>query len=166
MLGLYQRSASLGYLTSTRAPSVLMQTGLVTDIETRNTDNPAIALWAANDNLDWTPQSPIYALGILQDQIVPFAANTYPVPRGYIAGKPFFNAGNTQNLIQAMRAKGLEADQVAWFGLDGAYPAWVSGSLQIKSLNHINGLAPVSILAARAIELGGFANMPQLPDPD
>jgi hypothetical protein len=165
MASLYEASAALGYPTITRNPSVLMQQALVSDIQTRNLANPAVALWASNDNLDWTPQTPVYATGILQDQIVPFASATYPVPRGYIAGKPFFPAGNTQNLIASMRAQGLGRDRVAWFGLDGAYFQLVSGDLQRKALNHLNGLVPVLVLAARAIETNGFQDLPQLPDP-
>jgi hypothetical protein len=165
MASLYETSAALGYPTTTLNPSVLMQAALVSDIQTRNLANAAVALWANNDNLDWTPQTPIYATGILQDQIVPFASASYPVPPGYFAGKPFFPAGNTQNLIHSMRARGIGPDSVAWFGLDGAYFQLVSGDLQRKALNHLNGLVPVLVLAARAIETNGFHDMPQLPNP-
>lgn len=147
-------------------PLVLMQQSLILAIRQKDLTNPAVGLWAQNDNLDWSPVAPIYATGILQDQIVPFAASSYPVPANYVAGRPFFSQGNSQNLIKVMRAKGFGANQVAWCGIDGRkVKVTVAGKTTTKQINHLTGLVPVSILAARFFNLGMLSMMPQLPDP-
>lgn len=158
MAGLTAVSYGLGYPQKSLNPSVLMQPGLVNDINTTNLANPVVALWAQSNNIDWTPKAPVYATGILQDEIVPFAASAYPVPAGLGGGKPFFAQGNSQNLIAAMRGRGLDASKVAWCAI-GAEKV---GKARI---NHLTGLVPVSILAARAIETGTLNGLPMLPDP-
>jgi len=159
MLSAYQG----GYLNPQINPSVLMSSQLQTAIETNDLTNPAMALWAQNNNLQWIPQAPVYATGILQDQIVPFAGSNYPVPQGYSGGAPFFAQGNSQNLIHAMRAQGLASDRVAWCGIDGVRVD--INDKQTQRITHLTGLIPVSILASRFIAQGSLAGLPQLSDP-
>ncbi len=161
--GLSLTGYKLGYANSSVNPSVLMQPSLVSDIQTTNLSNPVIALWGRNDNLNWRPKVPIYATGILQDQIVPYAGSNYQPPASYTGGKPFFAQGNSQNLIKTMRANGLNANQVAWCGIDAETITTTAGKPQM--INHLTGLVPVSILAARSIEAGTVAGMPALADP-
>ena len=158
MLGLTNVSYKLGYPQKSRNPSVLMQPSLVNDINTTNLTNPVVALWAQSNNIDWAPKAPVYVTGILQDEIVPFADSSYQVPTGLGGGKPFFAQGNSQNLISAMRSRGLDASKVAWCAI-GAEKV---GKARI---NHLTGLVPVSILASRAIETGSLNSLPMLPDP-
>ena len=152
-----------GYLDPQPNPAVLMTPELVTAIEQTDTKNPAVALWAQNDNLRWTPRAPVYATGILQDQIVPYAGSDYPLPAGYRGGAPFFAQGNSQNLIKAMRTRRLGSNRVAWCGIDGV---WVRISpTKLEKISHLTGLIPVSILASRFIAQGSLAGLPQLADP-
>lgn len=163
MSGLALTAYQLGYGKTSINPSVLMQPTLVSDIRTRNLANPVINLWAENDNIDWQPVTPIYATGILQDQLVPFAASNYPVPAGFIGGKPFFGQGNSQNLIQKMRAKGIGSSAVAWCAIDAQKV--VNNKGKSEMINHLNGLVPVSILSAKAIENNSLARLPMLSEP-
>lgn len=166
MAALMTTAYQQGYVKKSFNPDILMNPELEANIVIRNCLAQPVKLWCENDNIDWTPTVPIYATGILQDQIVPFAGFLYPVPAGYTGGRPFFQSGNSENLIKAMRQKGIGADRVAWFGIDAAKVTVPSGkSTKTQTINHVNGLVPVSILAARAIEQGGMANLPQLPDP-
>lgn len=162
MLGLTTVSYTLGYPQKKQNPAVLMQPGLVNDITSTNLSNPVVALWAQSNNIDWTPKAPVYATGILQDEIVPFAGSNYPVPPSLGGGKPFFAQGNSQNLIAAMRGRGLAASQVAWCAIGAEKVATPSGK---QTINHLTGVVPVSILAARAIESGTLSGLPMLPNP-
>lgn len=163
MSGLALTAYQLGYTKTGINPAVLMQPSLVSDIQTKNLANPVINLWAENDNIDWRPVTPIYATGILQDQLVPFAASSYPVPAGFTGGKPFFSQGNSQNLIQKMRAKGIGSNAVAWCAIDAQKV--VNNKGKPVMINHLNGLIPVSILSARAIENSSLAGLPMLSEP-
>lgn len=162
--GLMITSYNLGYLKGGASnPSVLLQPQLVSAIQTRDLSNPVIALWAQNDDTVWNPETPIYATGILQDQIVPFAGSSYPPPPNYTGGNAFFAQGNTENLILSMRSRGYKSSAVSWCGLDAEN--FINSSGKKAMLNHLNGLVPVSILAARAIEQGTLTGLPVLPDP-
>lgn len=152
-----------GYVHPFADPVVLMTKKLAAAIILNDTRNPAVALWAQNNNLKWTPNMPVYATGVLQDEIVPFAGKNYPVPANYDGGAPFFRQGNSQNLIASMRARGLGPDRVAWCGIDGTRVN-VGGLLKQK-ITHLSGLIPVSILAARFIAQADLDGLPQLPDP-
>lgn len=163
MAGLTAVSYTLGYPQKKRNPAVLMQPGLVNDIQNTNLSNPVVALWAQSNNIDWTPKEPVYVTGILQDQIVPFAGSSYPVPSGLGGGRPFFAQGNSQNLIAAMRGRGLDASRVAWCAIGAEMITTPSGNKQ--AINHLTGVVPVSILAARAIESGTLSGLPMLPNP-
>ncbi len=155
---------SVGYLRKTLNPDILMQSSLVSAIQTTNLSNPVVNLWYQNNDINWMPNAPIYATGILQDQIVPFASSSYPPPSDYIGGKPFFSQGNSQNLIKMMRSNGYQAAQVSWCGIDAEKVTGNNGKQE--TINHLNGLIPVAILAEKAIEAGGsLENLPVLADP-
>ncbi|UZR27518.1 alpha/beta hydrolase family protein [Methylococcus mesophilus] len=157
----------LGYPVVNANPKVLLNPSLVEAITDRDLGNPALKLWFDNDNIDWAPQAQVYAVGILQDEIVPFAGSAYPVPENYTGGPAFFTQGNSENLIRAMRKRGLGSDRVGWLGIDSIVPsgAQAKPGAQNQRITHINGLVPVSILAARFIRQGTLAQMPVLPDP-
>jgi hypothetical protein len=140
-----------------------MRSNLVQAISKKNLKNPLVRIWAQNDNIDWKPKAPIYAIGILQDLIVPFAGSNYPVPLTYTGGKPFFAKGNAENLIRTMRKNGYGADRVAWCATDAQSVKRSDG--QNVTMHHLNALVPVSILAARAIESGSLKGLPFLQDP-
>jgi hypothetical protein len=161
--GLTSTAFGLGYLKSSLNPSVLMQSALVNDIKTTNLANPVIELWNQANNLDWRPKAPIYATGILQDQIVPFAGSNYPVPKGMGGGLPYFAQGNSQNLVKSMRSRGIDANRVSWCAIGAEKVTMPNNTTQ--TISHLNGLVPVSILAAKAIEQGSLARLPRLADP-
>lgn len=154
-----------GYVNPLPNPGVLMNKHLRNAIATTDLSNPAVRLWAENDNLEWIPKVSVYATGILQDQVVPFAAKSYPVPPNYDGGAPFFAQGNSENLIRSMRLLGVAADRVAWCGIDGTRVATNTSVTASQKISHITGLVPVSILAARFIEQGSLNGLPQIPDP-
>lgn len=155
---------SLGYVSKTLNPDILMQSSLVSAIQTTNRSNPVVSLWYQNNDINWTPKAPIYATGILQDQIVPFAASSYPPPSNYIGGKPFFSQGNSENLISTMRSNGYGAAKVSWCGIDAEKITENNGKQE--TINHLTGVIPVSILAEKAIEAGGtLSGLPVLADP-
>ena len=120
-------------------------------------------LWGANDNVEWTPRSPVHLIGILQDELVPFAASTYPVPLAWSKLNPAqapYAVGNAQNVIAAMRQKGIKNDRVSWTALDGAVKSATSPVL----ISHADGSMPCSILAQTYFYGRGSA-IPQLNDP-
>lgn len=63
-------------------PENLLQPSLVIAIKQHDLANPAIRLWSDNDNLNWSPKAPVMLLGVVQDELVPFAATSYPLPQG------------------------------------------------------------------------------------
>lgn len=168
----YSAFTQTGYTTTNRNPANLMTPKFVQALEITDTGVSAVALWKANDNIDWIPRSqsgqpiPTYITGILQDQIVPFAANTLSVPAGYVGGSPYFSAGNSQNLVSYVQRQGTAPSVFAWCGIDARQVEKVSGNTTKKvTINHLNGLTPVMALAAKAIEQGNVLNVPTLPNP-
>lgn len=148
-------------------PENLLQQSLVEAILTQDMTNPAMNLWAQNDNVVWTPAAPTYMLGVIQDPLVPFAAATYPLPQAYIAikGQPApFAQGNTQNVLQSMRSRGLGNDKVAWLGFNGVVKN--SFGLNETTMTHSAGFVPCSMLAAKFFKgEKALKDMPQLADP-
>ncbi len=151
--------------TGSPDPENLLQPGLVTAIRQHDLSNPAIRLWSKNDNLAWVPQSPVMLLGILQDELVPFAASSYPVPDAWKSRKPApeqapYAEGNAENLIAAMRAQGIGAQRVGWTAFNGA----VHVIFPKVIMSHADGMLPCSILAQSYFFTPATA-IPQLDDP-
>jgi hypothetical protein len=165
------KAADVGYTPVIRNPSVLMTPEFLEAIQTTDLSSPVISLWESNNNLTWVPQNaagspiPMYVTGILQDEIVPFAGNQYPLPTGYVRS-PYFAAGNSQNLLATLRGAPyfVSADQVAWCGINAVQVPNRAGT-GLELINHLNGLPPVLAVAATAIENGHIANVPTIPDP-
>ncbi|NBS17232.1 MAG: hypothetical protein EBT06_10385 [Gammaproteobacteria bacterium] len=151
------------YVTGAPNSRNLIQPALVVAINTQDYSNPAMKLWGENDNVEWTPRSPVHLIGILQDELVPFAASTYPVPLAWSKLNPAqapYAVGNAQNVIAAMRQKGIKNDRVSWTALDGAIKSATSPIL----ISHADGSMPCSILA-QAYFYGRGSAIPQLNDP-
>ena len=144
-------------------PRRLMQPAFLDALTTGDRSDPTIRLWADNDNLDWTPKAPIYVLGVIQDAVVPFASRGYPLPAGYGTVPPPYGAGNAENLVRRMRARGLDRRQVAWLGFDGAV-AGLPG-MPLQTMDHDLGFVYCGVLAARSFNARGLAGLPMLPDP-
>ncbi|WP_295442738.1 hypothetical protein [uncultured Thiodictyon sp.] len=147
----------------TPEPTRLMQPDLIRAIETGDHSNPTVKLWAANDNLDWTPVAPVYLLGVIQDAVVPFAGRNYPLPAAYGGIPAPYGAGNTENAIRHLRARQLDHTRVGWMGFDGAVPGLPGAPL--PTMSHDEAFVPCSILAARSFRVKGLAELPRLPDP-
>lgn len=155
----------VNYATYSPNPQSLLQPELVTAIQQHDLSNPAIRLWSKNDNLLWTPQAPVMLFGILQDELVPFAGSSYPVPAPWKALSPPsisapYAEGNSENLIAAMRAQGLGADRIGWTAFNGAVQSLTSPVI----LNHADGMLPCSILAQSYL-FSPTTPIPQLEDP-
>ena len=153
----------MDYVTGAPNSRNLIQPALVLAINTQDYSNPAMKLWGENDNVEWTPRSPVHLIGILQDELVPFAASTYPVPLAWSKLNPAqapYAVGNAQNVIAAMRQKGIKNDRVSWTALDGAVKSATSPVL----ISHADGSMPCSILA-QAYFYGQGSSIPQLSDP-
>lgn len=172
-LGLIEKSVLAGYTLLNPNTSTIMQPAFVNALQTTEMSFPAVALWSANDNITWTPRDadgtdvPTYITGILQDQIVPFAGSSYPVPSGYTGGSPIFPQGNSQNLVSSLRQKGVGPSKLAWCGIDARQVAsTIMGKQVMMRINHLSGVPPVLTLAAKAIETGSIANLPTIPDPN
>ena len=156
----------LGYVnygTLTPNPENLLQPSLVTAIKTHDLQNPAMALWSENDNVNWTPASKVLLLGIVEDELVPYAASSYVLP---LAWKPLnaaqapYSSGNAQNVVAAMRKKGLGSDRVAWTGFLGATKSLTNPVV----MSHADGILPCSILAYISF-FNGKTKIPMLNDP-
>ncbi|MCX7004969.1 MAG: hypothetical protein NTV22_17070, partial [bacterium] len=76
---------SLSNSTPVVNPKNLLDDAMVRVIEQHDTNDPGLALWAANDVVDWTPRAPVLLVGVLQDSLVPFAASSYPLPTPWTA---------------------------------------------------------------------------------
>jgi acetyl esterase/lipase len=157
--------AYVNYATLSPNPQNLLQPGLVTAIQQHDLSNPAIRLWSQNDNLDWTPQAPVMLFGILQDELVPFASSTYPVPASWKTLTPPaipapYAEGNAENLMVALRAQGIGADRVGWTAFNGAVQSLTSPVV----MNHAAGMLPCSILAQSYL-FSPAIEIPQLSDP-
>ena len=161
-----------GYTFKNPNPSILMTPQFAAALNSTDLSNPAVSLWKQNDNTSWIPLSakgtpiPTYITGILQDQIVPFAGNQYPVPEGYVGGSPYFVQGNSQNLMANLSTAGVSAANLAWCGIDARpVPKNSPNSSTMVMINHVNGLPPVIALAARAIEGASLLSLPTIPRP-
>jgi len=166
--GIVRSATATGYTLASPNPANLMQPDFVTALNANDSSFPAVALWQSNDNIDWVPEVgsmpvPTYVAGILQDEIVPFAGSSYPLPEGYTGGSPMFAKGNSENLIRSLRAIG-SSENVAWVGLD-AKTISVKGIGKLR-LNHLIGFPAVFTVAAKAIETGSIAGLPTIPDPN
>lgn len=157
----------LGYLDPAQGlspqPQNLLQPGLITAIGDHDLNNPAVKLWSQNDVVDWTPNSPVLLLGILQDELVPFAASSYPLPPAWSTLKPApapYAAGNAQNVIAVMRQKGIGSDRVGWTAFNGAVNSFTTP----VSMSHSAGFLPCSIVA-QAYFFSPGTDIPQLDDP-
>jgi hypothetical protein len=156
----------LGYVdleTLSPNPENLLNPSLVTAIRTQDVSNPAMALWAQNNTVDWVPRTPVLLLGILQDELVPFAATRYPIPPAWNPLKPAappYAQGNAQNVITAMRKKGIGRERVGWTAFNGA----VQSLTQPVTMSHADGLLPCSLLA-QAFLYHPKTPIPQLADP-
>jgi hypothetical protein len=148
-------------------PENLLQPSLVTAIKQHDLSNPAIRLWSDNDNLNWTPKAPLLLLGIVQDELVPFAATSYPLPQAYINlnGLPApYAAGNAENVITAMRNQGLGPDQVSWVGFNGVIKGGV-GDSGVVTMDHAAGFLPSAMLAASFFQGKPLKDFPPLSNP-
>lgn len=157
--------AYVNYATYSPNPQNLLQSSLVTAIQQHDLANPAIRLWTENDNLDWTPKAPVMLFGILQDELVPFASSSYPVPDAWKTQTPPaisapYAEGNSEKLIAAMRARGVGSAVVGWTAFNGAVQSLMSPVV----LNHADGMLPCSILAQSYL-FSPTTQIPQLDDP-
>lgn len=147
-------------------PEKLLQPGMVAAIKSHDMNNPAIQLWAENDNLDWKPQSPVMLVGILQDELVPYASSKYPIPQAWKTLTPApapapYASGNAENLIRSMRARGILQSQVAWTAFNGAVQSLESPVI----ISHADGFLPCSIIA-QSYFYNNQVSIPELKDPD
>lgn len=158
----------LDYLESTTPrPDRLLQPQVVQAIKSNDLNYPPMKLWAENNTVDWglapDPQTQVYMIGVIQDALVPFASNTYELPQAYLeqGGLPApYAAGNTENVLKAMRAKGYGPDKVSWLGFNGL----VTGKNTIMS--HGAGFVPSAVMAAEFFRgKTPLQNLPHLPDP-
>ena len=148
-------------------PENLLQPSLVNAIEQHDVSNPALKLWSANDDVDWTPKAPVLLLGVVQDELVPYAASSYPLPPAYLNlnGLPApYAAGNAQNVIAAMRLKGIGPDKVSWVGFNGVVKGGVGGA-GVVTMDHADGFLPSAMLAASFFEGTPLKDFPPLSNP-
>lgn len=104
---------------------------------------------------------------MVQDELVPYAATSYPLPPAYtgLNGVPApYASGNAENLIIAMRAKGFESDKVSWVGFNGATQGGLSGA-GVVTMDHAAGFLPNAMLAASFFAGKTLASFPALPNP-
>lgn len=155
----------INYLTLSPDPQQLLQPSLVAAIQQHDLSDPAIRLWTQNDNLVWSPQSPVMLFGILQDELVPFAAKSYPVPAAWLsapvsAATAPYTAGNSENLMASMRARGIGPQRVGWTAFNGAVQSLTNPVI----MSHAAGMLPCSILA-QSYFFNPTTAIPQLKDP-
>ncbi len=172
-VGLISNAVAGGYTLRDPNPANLMVPRFVMAIKLTDTTFPAVNLWSKNNNISWIPKDsrgasiPTYVSGILQDEIVPFAGKNYSVPIGYTGGKPYFNEGNSQNLVASLRERNVQSSALAWCGIDAQkIPTNISGRTIMLRINHLTGLVPVLTLAAKAIESNNLSGLPTIPDPN
>lgn len=145
----------------------LLQPSLVTAIKQHDLSNPAIKLWSANDDVDWTPQAPVLLLGVVQDELVPYAAASYPLPTAYLSlnGLPApYAAGNAENVVASMRARGIGPNKVSWVGLNGTVAGGPLGA-GVVTINHAGGFLPNVMLAASFFKGTPLTSFPSLANP-
>ena len=166
----------LDVVTFTPHPERLLQPQLTEAIKSNDLSNPAMKLWADNDMVDWGLASPtetkIYMLGALQDPLVPFASKTYPLPLAYKKQKGLpapYAAGNAENVIRAMRAKGYGPDTVSWLGFNGLVMVHDPETEEDKPttvMGHSGSFEPSIIMAAEFFRgKTPLKDMPHLNDP-
>jgi len=156
--------------TFTPHPERLLQPQLTEAIKTHDLSNPAMSLWADNDMVDWGLARPtetkIYMLGAIQDPLVPFASTTYPLPQDYLDqnGLPApYAAGNAENVIRAMRAKGYGPETVSWLGFNGL--VMVDGN-PTTVMGHSGAFEPSIVMAAKLFRGDTLLkDLPHLADP-
>jgi len=147
-------------------PEKLLQPQLVKAIASHDTGNPAMKLWAQNDNVSWTPTAPVYLLGVIQDALVPFAASTYVLPAAYVGEgglKAPYSQGNAQSVIKAMRARKIGASKVGWLGFDGLVQ--IPGGEPTTTMSHSAGFEPCVEMAAAFFRGKTLSELPRLADP-
>lgn len=147
-------------------PDRLLQPSLVEAIKSRDFSNPAMRLWQDNDAVNWSPNVPLYLLGITQDPIVPFASSKYPLPAYYAdtlkGAQAPYASGNSEQVIRAMRSKGKTTSEVSWLGFNGL----VKGGLaNTTTMTHAAGFVPCSMLAVHFFRGAPLASLPSLADP-
>ena len=149
-------------------PDRLLQSSLVEAITTQNYNNPAMKVWQQNDAVDWSPNVPIYMLGVIQDPLVPFASKSFTLPEFYkvsLQGVPApYNGGNAENVIRAMRKKGYDVSQVSWLGFNGR----IKGKLfPDTTMTHSSAFVPCTMLAFHFFknDKGSLNQLPHLSDP-
>jgi hypothetical protein len=148
-------------------PENLLQPSLVEAIKQHDVTNPAIKLWSANDDVDWMPKAPVLLLGVVQDELVPYAASSYPLPPAYLNlnGLPApYSGGNAENVISAMREKGIGPDKVSWVGFNGVVKGGVGGA-GVVTMDHAEGFLPSVMLAASFFEGTPLKDFPPLSNP-
>lgn len=151
-------------------PDKLLQNSLVEAILTQNMSNPAMKVWQENNAVDWSPNVPIYMLGVIQDALVPFASKSYALPGFYketLHGLPApYQGGNAENVIRAMRKKGYGTDQVGWLGFNGLSTVIEEGKEKIvTTMTHSAGFVPCTMLAHHFFKGESLTKLPQLDDP-
>jgi hypothetical protein len=147
-------------------PDRLLQPSLVEAIKTQDFTNPAMKLWQENDAVNWSPNVPLYLLGIVQDPIVPFASSTYQLPVYYTdnlkGAQAPYASGNSEQVIRAMRNKGKSTSEVSWLGFNGL----VKGGLaNTTTMTHAAGFVPCSMLAVQFFRGTPLTSLPSLEDP-
>lgn len=160
----------LGYISLTDFsvnPRNLMQDSLIEAIETHDMNYPGMKLLSESNAVDWIPKSPILLVGVFQDPLVPFASSNYPIPEAWKADKalpPPFAHGNAQNVIAAMRKKGINADTVAWTAFNGLVNDEEENKNYFVKISHSQGYMPSSIIAQSFLFYPGTP-IPHLADP-
>jgi hypothetical protein len=158
----------LSYVTLTGIPHPenMLQPQLINAIASHDTSNPAMKLWAQNDNVSWTPTAPVYLLGVIQDALVPFAASTYVLPAAYVREgglKAPYSQGNAQSVIKAMRARKIDSSKVGWLGFDGLVQ--IPGGKPTTTMSHSAGFEPCVEMAAAFFRGKTLSELPRLADP-
>ena len=147
-------------------PDKLLQSSLVEAITTQNYNNPAMKVWQQNNAVDWSPNVPIYMLGVIQDPLVPFASKDYTLPVFYKetlkAWPAPYEGGNAENVIRAMRKKGHDLSQISWLGFNGR----IQGKyLPDTTMTHSSAFVPCTMLAFHFFKGTSLESLPHLDDP-
>ena len=149
-------------------PDKLLQSSLVQAITSQDYSNPAMKVWQQNNAVDWSPNVPIYMLGVIQDPLVPFASNSFTLPEFYknsLKGlQAPYRGGNAENVMRAMRMKGYDLSQVSWLGFNGR----IQGKfLPDTTMTHSSAFVPCTMLAFHFFkeDKGTLDQLPRLDDP-
>lgn len=147
-------------------PDNLLQKSLVEAITTQNYNNPAMKVWQENNAVDWSPNVPIYMLGVIQDPLVPFASKDFTLPEFYKqtlkAWPAPYEGGNAENVIRAMRKKGYDLSQVSWLGFNGRI---IAKGLPETTMTHSSAFVPCTMLAFHFFKGDSLEQLPHLDDP-